>query len=88
MITRPNPRAVPLEKIVDCNKEYLKSITKNVTAKIAQFVVISGKYIPIAEYNDLKFFFKNISTNCTNAAMTNINNAVRKNTKSNGTRTK
>ena len=46
------------------------------TPNTAQFVVISGRYTPKDSYSGGIFFFKNISTNCTNDAITKINTMV------------
>ena len=46
------------------------------TPRTAQLVVISGRYTPRASYRLTIFFFKNISTNCTRAAITRINTMV------------
>jgi predicted nucleic acid-binding Zn ribbon protein len=61
---------------------------RNATAKIAQFVVIRGKYIPNARYKSGRFFFMNISSNCTRDAIVNMKEAVRRNSKFSGFRRK
>lgn len=46
------------------------------TPSTAQFVVISGRYTPNDSYKAGIDFFKNISTNCTSAAITRMNTIV------------
>src|SRR3989304_2312194 len=60
----------------------------NAMPKTAQFVVINGKYMPRALYNDGAVFFIYISTNWTRVAITSINEAVLKYSIFRGTRRK
>ena len=46
------------------------------TPKIAQFVVIKGRYIPKASYKLVIFFLRKSSTSCTKVAITSMNATV------------
>jgi hypothetical protein len=86
MITSVNPNPVPIAKTVPFRRLNLLSMFRNVTPRIAQFVVIKGRYMPRALYNARYVFFRNISTSCTSDAMVSMKTAVRRKTRFNGKR--
>ena len=81
-----NPIAVPNALTIDWIKLYSFWTLIITIPRTAQFVVISGRYTPKALYKAGLNFFKNISTNWTNAAINKINTIVSKYSTLNGTR--
>ena len=58
------------------NERYSLSMLVIAAPRTAQFVVISGRKMPSAEYRAGINFFMNISTNCTSVAITRMNAMV------------
>ena len=72
-IASAHPKPPPNPKDNDWLKLYSFVIINNDPPRIAQFTVISGKKIPNELYSDGENFSTTISTNCTKAAMVDIN---------------
>ena len=75
-IARVNPTALAIANTTPSIRLNSFWIVNMATPKTAQFVVMSGKNTPNAEYNDGLTFFRIISTICTKDAITNINTIV------------
>jgi hypothetical protein len=61
---------------------------RSAAPRIAQFVVIRGKYMPRALYRDGTDFFKNISISCTREAITRMKAIVLRYSRFSGIRIK
>ena len=73
-IRKPNAVAKPFTTLSKIPYSLVTFVSA--TPRTAQFVVIRGRYTPRLCYNAGMDFFKNISTNCTSAAITRINTIV------------
>jgi len=73
MMANAQPTPAPMPKAVDSPKLYSLETINNDAPKIEQFTVIRGKKIPSWLYKAGEAFSTTISTNCTKAAIVEIN---------------